>query len=278
MLYREKTKVIKIGNKVIGGGNPIMIQSMTNTKTEDAAATVNQILRLQDAGCDIIRCTVPNIDAARAIAEIKKEISIPLVADIHFDYRMAIAAIENGADKIRINPGNIGNEERIKKDDFLAVIEIPKGCKNKYELDKKTGALRLDRVLYTATHYPANYGFIPRTYAGDHDPLDVLVLCQEEIYPLTLVECYPIGVLRMTDSGEDDEKIIAIPKKDPFLNEYRDISEIPAQTSAEIMHFFEVYKQLEGKVTSVDKMMGREEAEKIIQEALENYKKEFENK
>ena len=112
MLYREKTKVIKIGNKVIGGGNPIMIQSMTNTKTEDVAATVNQILRLQDAGCDIIRCTVPNIDAARAIAEIKKEISIPLVADIHFDYRMAIAAMENGADKIRINPGNIGSRER----------------------------------------------------------------------------------------------------------------------------------------------------------------------
>ena len=113
MLCREKTKVIKIGNKVIGGGNPIMIQSMTNTKTEDVAATVNQILRLQDAGCDIIRCTVPNIDAARAIAEIKKEISIPLVADIHFDYRMAIAAMENGADKIRINPGNIGSKERV---------------------------------------------------------------------------------------------------------------------------------------------------------------------
>lgn len=113
MLYREKTKVIKIGNKVIGGGNPIMIQSMTNTKTEDVAATVNQILRLQDAGCDIIRCTVPNIDAARAVAEIKKEISIPLVADIHFDYRMAIAAMENGADKIRINPGNIGSKERV---------------------------------------------------------------------------------------------------------------------------------------------------------------------
>ena len=113
MLYREKTKVIKIGNKVIGGGNPIMIQSMTNTKTEDVAATVNQILRLQDAGCDNIRCTVPNIDAARAIAEIKKEISIPLVADIHFDYRMAIAAMENGADKIRINPGNIGSKERV---------------------------------------------------------------------------------------------------------------------------------------------------------------------
>ena len=113
MLYREKTKVIKIGNKVIGGGNPIMIQSMTNTKTEDVAATVNQILRLQDAGCDIIRCTVPNKETARAIAEIKKEISIPLVADIHFDYRMAIAAMENGADKIRIYPGNIGSKERV---------------------------------------------------------------------------------------------------------------------------------------------------------------------
>lgn len=112
MLYRERQSN-KIGNKVIGGGNPIMIQSMTNTKTEDVAATVNQILRLQDAGCDIIRCTVPNIDAARAIAEIKKEISIPLVADIHFDYRMAIAAMENGADKIRINPGNIGSKERV---------------------------------------------------------------------------------------------------------------------------------------------------------------------
>ena len=164
------------------------------------------------------------------------------------------------------------DEERIKKDDFVAVIEIPKGCKNKYELDKKTGSLRLDRVLYTATHYPANYGFIPRTYAGDKDPLDVLVLCQEEIYPLTLVECYPIGVLRMTDSGEDDEKIIAIPKKDPFLNTYNDISELPPQTSAEIMHFFEVYKQLEGKVTTVDKMLGREEAEKVIEEAIKNYK------
>lgn len=166
-------------------------------------------------------------------------------------------------------------EERIKKDDFVAVIEIPKGCKNKYELDKETGVLKLDRILYTATHYPANYGFIPRTYAGDNDPLDVLVLCQEEIYPLTLVECYPIGVLRMTDNGEDDEKIIAIAKKDPFLNEYNDISEIPAQISAEIMHFFEVYKQLEGKKTTVDKMMGRKEAEEIIQEAIENYKEKF---
>ncbi len=166
-------------------------------------------------------------------------------------------------------------EERIKKDDFESVIEIPKGCKNKYELDKKTGMLRLDRILYTATHYPANYGFIPRTYAGDKDPLDVLVLCQEEIYPLTLVECYPIGVLRMTDSNEEDEKIIAIAKKDPFLNSYNDISELPTSITAEIMHFFKVYKQLEGKVTTVDKMMGRKEAEEIIQEAINNYKQTF---
>ena len=112
-MFRDNTKVVQIGNKVIGGGNPIMIQSMTNTKTEDVAATVKQILRLQEAGCDIIRSTVPNMEAAKAIAQIKKEIAIPLVADIHFDYKMAIAAIENGADKIRINPGNIGSKERV---------------------------------------------------------------------------------------------------------------------------------------------------------------------
>ena len=100
------------------------------------------------------------------------------------------------------------SEERVKKDDFAAVIEIPKGCKNKYELDKETGLLKLDRVLYTSTHYPANYGFIPRTYADDDDPLDVLVLCQEEVTPLTLVESYPIGALIMTDQDANDETII----------------------------------------------------------------------
>jgi len=119
-------------------------------------------------------------------------------------------------------------EDRIKKDDFAAVIEIPKGCKNKYELDKETGMLKLDRVLYTATHYPANYGFIPRTYAGDHDPLDVLVLCQEGMYPLTLVECYPIGGLRMTDSDEEDEKIIGyilIEKREAPYEKYECLKE-----------------------------------------------------
>ncbi len=114
MAYRDNTKVVHIGNKVIGGGNPIMIQSMTNTPTEDVEATVSQILALEAKGCDIVRCTVPNEEAAKAVKEIKKQIHIPLVADIHFDYKMAIAAMENGADKIRINPGNIGSKERIK--------------------------------------------------------------------------------------------------------------------------------------------------------------------
>lgn len=111
---REHTKVIRIGDRVIGGGNPVLIQSMTNTKTEDVEATVAQITRLTNAGCDIIRCAVPNMEAAKALGEIKKRIRIPLVADIHFDYRLAIAAMENGADKIRINPGNIGDEEKVK--------------------------------------------------------------------------------------------------------------------------------------------------------------------
>lgn len=167
------------------------------------------------------------------------------------------------------------DEERIKKDDFVAVIEIPKGCKNKYELDKKTGSLRLDRVLYTATHYPANYGFIPRTYAEDNDPLDVLVLCEENIEPMTLVECYPIGVLIMIDSQQKDEKIIAVAKKDPFLNTYKDITELPPHISSEIKHFFEVYKQLENRETVVEKILGKTEAEEIIQKSIENYNKRF---
>ncbi len=169
------------------------------------------------------------------------------------------------------------NENRIRPDDFISIIEIPKGGKNKYEIDKETGLLRLDRVLYTATHYPANYGFIPRTYAEDNDPLDVLVLCQEEIAPMTLVECYPIGVINMIDSEENDEKIIAIAKKDPFLNTYTDISELPRHISSEIMHFFEVYKQLEEKETVVEKVLGREEAEKIIQKSIESYNQKFRN-
>lgn len=120
-MYREHTKAIKIGNRVIGGGNPVLIQSMTNTRTEDVRATVEQIERLTMAGCDIVRCAVPSQEAAEAFAEIKKQITIPLVADIHFDYRLAIAAMENGADKIRINPGNIGSDEKLR-----AVVSVAK--------------------------------------------------------------------------------------------------------------------------------------------------------
>ena len=167
------------------------------------------------------------------------------------------------------------SEERISKESFFAVIEIAKGGKNKYELDKETGMLRLDRVLYTSTHYPANYGFIPRTYAEDNDPLDVLVFCQEDINPMTIVECYPIGVVIMIDQEQTDEKIIAVVKRDPFMNTYNDISELPHHISSEIIHFFEVYKQLEGKKTRVDKVLGRKDAEDIIQKSIDNYKRKF---
>lgn len=140
-MYREHTKVIKIGDRVIGGGNPILIQSMTNTKTEDVEATVAQILRLEEAGCEIIRCTVPTMEAALALKEIKKQIHIPLVADIHFDYRMAIAAMENGADKIRINPGNIGSIERIK-----AVVDCAKERNIPIRIGVNSGSLEKELV------------------------------------------------------------------------------------------------------------------------------------
>ena len=165
---------------------------------------------------------------------------------------------------------------RIRPDDFLAMIEISKGSKNKYELDKETGHLLLDRVLFTSTHYPQNYGFIPRTYADDYDPLDVLVLCSESIIPMSFVECVPIGVMIMTDNGLKDEKIIAVAKNDPFYNGYQDINEVPQHIMDEIKHFFTVYKSLEGKPTSVDIFMGHEDAQKVIQQALDRYHHEIE--
>ena len=165
--------------------------------------------------------------------------------------------------------------ERISPEQFVACIEISSGNKNKYELDKETGMLILDRVLYTSTHYPANYGFIPRTYADDGDPLDVLVLCREEIAPLTLVNCYPIGVIKMQDNHAWDEKIIAIPMKDPSMNGYRDILDLPRHTFDEISHFFEVYKSLEHIDTTVTEVLGHTEAIKIIAECIESYNKKF---
>ena len=164
------------------------------------------------------------------------------------------------------------SENRITPDSFTAVIEIPKGGKNKYEMDKETGLLSLDRVLYTATHYPANYGFIPRTFADDGDPLDVLVMCQESIVPMTLVQCYPIGVVKMVDGDDIDEKIIAVPFRDPSLSCYHDISELPTHTFDEIQHFFTVYKSLEGKNTAVKEVLGREDAIVIVKHCIEEYR------
>ncbi len=165
------------------------------------------------------------------------------------------------------------NPKEITPEAFSAVIEISKGSKMKYELDKSTGLLKLDRILYTSTHYPANYGFIPLTYADDDDPLDVLVICSEEIVPLTLVKCYPIGVIKMIDSGRLDEKIIAIPFSDPYYNVYNSIYELPRHVFDEMCHFFTVYKQLENKDTAVDNLGDREEAMEIIRSTLDRYRK-----
>ncbi len=165
--------------------------------------------------------------------------------------------------------------DRIQPNNFVSLIEIPKGCKAKYELDKDTGLLKLDRVLYTSTVYPANYGFIPRTLADDGDPLDVLVLCNEVIYPMTLVNCYPIGVIKMIDGGAMDEKIIAIPFKDPTYNNYKDIRELPIHIFEEMMHFFEVYKSLEHQQTTVKEIAHRDDAIAIIEKCIANYERAF---
>lgn len=150
-MYRDNTKIIKIGNRIIGGGNPVLIQSMTNTRTDDVKATVNQIQRLTEAGCEIVRCTVPDETSAKALKEIKKEISIPLVADIHFDYRMAILAMENGADKIRINPGNIGSHDRIK-----AVVDCAKERNIPIRVGVNSGSLEKEILAKYDGHVTAD--------------------------------------------------------------------------------------------------------------------------
>jgi len=167
--------------------------------------------------------------------------------------------------------------ERIKPEIFYAVIEITKGSKNKYELDKETGMLRLDRILYTSTHYPANYGFIPRTYSEDGDPLDVLVLCSEPIIPAALVRCTPIGVLSMIDEGSMDHKVIAVPVHDPVYHGYRTIAELPRHVSDELMHFFSVYKNLEDKVTAIESVMGVDAALKVIAHDIAAYEQKLLN-
>lgn len=165
--------------------------------------------------------------------------------------------------------------DRIAPKDFVACIEIAKSSKNKYEVDKETGMLILDRILYTSTHYPANYGFIPRTYADDGDPLDVLVLCSEQIAPLSLVRCYPIGHITMIDEGQEDIKVIAVPFKEPTWNAYNDVSELPPHILSEIKHFFGVYKQLEGKTMTVLEIYGKEDSYKVIEKSIEEYNRRF---
>ena len=166
----------------------------------------------------------------------------------------------------------------IKADLFTSVVEIPKGSNCKYELDKHTGLIKLDRVLYTATIYPANYGFIPRTFAMDNDPLDVLVLCQESLVPLCLVQAKPIGLIRMVDQGYIDEKIVAVCTSDPFYNNFNDLKELPDYVGNEIRHFFRVYKTLEGKRTDVTAIRGKEEAIKVIQTSIDAYQEYREGK
>lgn len=167
------------------------------------------------------------------------------------------------------------NPERITPNDFIACIEIEQGSKNKYELDKETGLIILDRVLYTSTHYPMNYGFIPRTLSGDGDPLDVFVLCSQPIEKMSLVRCYPIGVVYMIDRNETDEKIIAIPYGDPQYNTFKDITELPKHITDELRHFLSVYKQLENKVVKVLEVANSEKAKQTIIENIENFHKKF---
>jgi inorganic pyrophosphatase len=153
------------------------------------------------------------------------------------------------------------------------IIEIPKGSKGKYELDKDSGLLKLDRVLYSSVHYPANYGFIPRTYCDDQDPLDILVICSIDVDPLCIIESKVIGVMRMVDDDEEDDKIIAVAEKDMAVNYINDISELPPHTIVELRRFFEDYKKLEHKHVVVEEFLNREEAYRIINQAVELYEK-----
>lgn len=168
------------------------------------------------------------------------------------------------------------DEKRITKEEFIAVIEIAKGTKKKYELDKETGLIILDRLIHSSAVYPANYGFLPKTLSLDGDPLDVLVLCSQSLEPLTLVKCYPIGVVKMIDCGKEDEKIIAIPFGDPMYNEYKAVNELPKYMAEELMHFLKIYKDLEpNKITQVGEIESKEKAMQIIDECKNRYNEKF---
>ncbi|MBS1503374.1 MAG: inorganic diphosphatase, partial [Bacteroidetes bacterium] len=156
-----------------------------------------------------------------------------------------------------------------------AIIEIPKGSKAKYEIDKASGLLKLDRVLFSSVMYPANYGFIPQTYCDDHDPLDILVLCSVDVFPMSIIEAKVIGVMHMVDNGEQDDKIIAVAKNDMSVNYINDLNELPPHAMKEIVRFFQDYKQLEGKNVTIEHLLGKRYAHKVITESLELYKSTF---
>ena len=172
-----------------------------------------------------------------------------------------------------ISPGENSPES------VTAIIEIPKGSKAKYEIDKETGLLRLDRMLFSSVMYPANYGFIPQTYCDDHDPLDILVLCSADVYPMSMIEAKVIGVMHMVDNGEQDDKIIAVLKDDPIYGKWRDISDAPKDIVQRLRHYFWTYKMLPGETTSpavdIDDVYGREVAHEVIRQSREDYRKNF---
>lgn len=170
------------------------------------------------------------------------------------------------------------DKSRITADEFMAVIEIPMGSKNKYELDKETGLLMLDRVLYTSTHYPFNYGFIPLTHCDDGDPLDVFVVCTQQIQPMCLVKCRPIGCVTMLDNGKKDYKVLAVAVGDPQYSHIKDVSELPSHNIDELEHFLRVYKELEpNKLTVVDKMYTADFAKQAINQAIKDYQELHKN-
>ena len=156
-----------------------------------------------------------------------------------------------------------------------AIIEIPKGSKAKYEIDKESGLLKLDRVLFSSVMYPANYGFIPQTYCDDNDPLDILVLCSIDVFPMSIIEAKVIGVMHMVDNGEQDDKIIAVAKNDMSVNYINELNELPPHAMTEIVRFFKDYKKLEGKDVTIEHLLGKRYAHKVIHESLELYKSTF---
>ncbi|MGH7718913.1 MAG: inorganic diphosphatase [Gemmatimonadaceae bacterium] len=160
-------------------------------------------------------------------------------------------------------------------DEVTAVIEIPSGSRNKYELDKESGLLRLDRVLYSAVHYPGDYGFIPRTYAEDNDPCDILVLVNEPTFPGCQIDARPIGVLRMLDRGEPDDKVLAVPSHDPFYQEYFDIADIPQHYLREVEHFFHIYKDLEGRRVQTVGWEKSTVAMEVIMQSIRRYEEKY---